>query len=397
MEGFMRVASKIAVVAAAAATALSVGLGPALADPPTTTTPNLKSVVGVGAQTTQGLLDAISKSYNATAPANKLWSWDAINPHTGATGDTIITKGSSSTDTTCAIARPDGTSAGVTALSTTKTDNGHPCIDYARASSPPSSSSPSGLVWVGFGQDAVTWVTTNKATGAPKTLTAAQLNAIYSANTGACLTWSDVGGTSTAAIVPALPQTSSGTRSFFLAAIGVTTPGTCVVNGEIDIPGDANNPVLLEENTGISVGGTTTSARTGNQYFFANNPNAVFPYSAADWIAQEAAPAGGGHASAGFGTGAVTEPRDISGISPITLGTPDTIKTKFTTSAATKVFTRIVYNVVPNVGTTTAPAIASGPITTIFGPTGVICSDAATIESWGFLTLGSECGFLTAG
>ena len=106
----------------------------------------------------------------------------------------------------------------------------------------------------------------------PKTLTAAQLNAIYSANADACLTWKDVGGTSTDAIVPALPQASLGTRTFFLSTIGVTPPGTCVVNGETDIPGDANNPVLLEENTGTSVGGTTTSARTGNQYFFANNP-----------------------------------------------------------------------------------------------------------------------------
>jgi len=393
----MHVASKIAVVAVAAATALGVGLGPALADPPTGTVPALTSVVGVGAQTTQGLLDAISKSYNATKPANKLWSWDAINPKTGATGDTIVTKGSSSTDTTCSIARPDGTGAGLTALSTTKTDSGSPCIDYARASSPPSSTSPAGLVWVGFGQDAVSWVTTSKATGAPKTLTAAQLNAIYSANTGACLTWSDVGGTSTDPIVPALPQSSSGTRTFFLSAIGVTTPGTCVVNGSIDIPGDANNPVLLEENTGTSVGGATTAARTGNQYFFANNPNALFPYSAADWIAQAAAPAGGGNASKGFGHGEVAKPGEISGIAPITAGTPDTIKAKFTTDAATKVFTRIVYNVVPNVGTTSAPAIASGPITTIFGPTGVICSDTSTIKSWGFLTLGSECGFLTAG
>jgi hypothetical protein len=397
MEGFMHVASKIAVVAVAAATALGVGLGPALADPPTGTVPALTSVVGVGAQTTQGLLDAISKSYNATKPANKLWSWDAVNPETGATGDTIITKGSSSSDTTCSIARPDGGTAGVTALSTTATDSGHPCIDYARTASPPSSTTPSGLVYVGFAKDAVTWVTTSAATGAPATLTAAQLNAIYSANTGSCLTWEDVGGTSTDAIVPALPQASAATRTFFLSAIGVTTPGTCVINGEIDIPGDANNPVLLEENTGTSVGGTTTSATTGNQYFFANNPNALFPYSAADWIAQQATPAGGGHSSKGFGHGKVTKPKEISGVSPITAGSPDTIKTKFTTAAATKVFTRVLYNVVPNVGTTSAPAIATGPITTIFGPTGVVCSDTTIVESWGFLPLGSECGFLTAG
>jgi hypothetical protein len=76
----------------------------------------------------------------------------------------------------------------------------------------------------------------------------------------------------------------------------------------------------------------------------------------------------------------VTKPGEISGISPTTAGSPDTIKTKFTTAAATKVFTRVVYNVVPNAGTTSAPAIATGPITTIFGPTGVICSDTTTIE-----------------
>jgi hypothetical protein len=397
MEGFMRFAAKITVVAAAAATVLGVGLGPALADPPKGVVPPLTSVVGVGSQTTQGVLDNISTSYNDTKPANKLYSWDAINPTTGATGDTIETKGSSASDTTCDIARPDGSGAGVTALSTTKTDSGHPCIDFARSSSPPSSTSPSGLVFVGFAKDAVSWVTTSKATGTPKTLTAAQLNAIYSANTGACLTWSDVGGTSTATIVPALPQTSSGTRTFFLAAIGVTTPGTCTVNGEIDIPGDPNNPVLLEENTGTSVGGTTTSAETGNSYFFANNPNALFPYSAADWIAQEKKPAGGGHATTSFGHGLVTEPKEISGISPITSGSPDTIKTAFTTGTATKVFTRVVYNVVPNVGTATAPAIATGPITTIFGPKGVVCSDTTIVKSWGFLPLGSLCGFLTAG
>jgi hypothetical protein len=397
MEGFMRVASKIAVVAAAAATALGVGLGPALADPPAGVVPALTSVVGVGSQTTQGVLDNISNAYDAKKPANDLYSWDAINPTTGATGDTIETKGKSSTDTTCDIARPDGSGAGVTALSTTKTDGGQPCINYARSSSPPSSTSPTGLVYVGFAKDAVTWVTTTKATGTPKTLTAAQLNAIYSANTGKCLTWKDVGGTSAAAIVPALPQTSSGTRTFFLAAIGVTTPGTCTVNGEIDIPSDPNNPVLLEENTGVSVGGTTDKAVTGNAYFFAHNANALFPYSAADWIAQAAKPAGGAHTTTSFGHGVVTEPGEISGVSPITAGSPDVISTPFTTGTATKVFTRVVYNVVPNVGTTADPKIATGPITTIFGPKGVVCGDTTIIKSWGFLPLGSLCGFLTAG
>jgi hypothetical protein len=396
----MRFASKIAVVAAAAATALGVGLGPALADPPAGVTPALGSVVGVGAQTTQGVLDAISTSYDATSPANKLFSWDAVNPKTGAVGDTIVTKGSSKTDTTCAIARPNGATAGITALSTTVVDAGHPCIDYARAASGPSSTSPLGFVWVGFAKDAVTWTTPTSGTGKPTTLTAAQLNKIYACSDR---TWASVGGTSTAKIVPALPQSSSGTRTFFLAAIGNPVLGSCVVNGEFALPNATEVP--LEENTGVSetsadvncTSADYNACTTANTYFFATHANALFPYSAADWIAQKPATAGGGHASPGFGIGVLKEPGKISNVSVITTGTPDTISTAFTTDASTKIFTRVVYNVVPNAGTAAAPAIPAGPLTKIFGPSGVVCKDTTLIESWGFLSLGALCGSLTSG
>jgi ABC-type phosphate transport system substrate-binding protein len=407
----MRVASKIAVGAAAAAALIGMGLGPALADPPTGVTPKQTDVVGVGSNTTALVMDAIATAYDATNPPDKLYSWDAVNPVTGATGQTIITKGP--IPSPCGIARPYGSNAGVTALATTKIDDitnkiddmGNPCIDYARSSSGPSAISPSGLVWVGYGKDAVTWVTTSgatnatnatNATGAPATLTAAQLNKIYSANTGHCLTWKDVGGISTATIVPALPQ-SSGDLAQFLSAIGEPTIGSCVVNGSIDVPGDPMNPVPLEDNTSVSAKNSAGQYYTGNAYFFAHNPNALYPYSVADWIAQQPKPAGGGHATSIFGSTGVTEPREISGISPVTVGSPDTISTAFVSGTATKGFTNVVYNVVPNVGTTTAPKIASGSITTMFGPTGVVCSDTTIIRSYGFLTLGSLCGFLTAG
>jgi hypothetical protein len=400
MEGFMRFVSKIAVVAAAAATALGVGLGPALADPPAGVVPGLASVVGVGSQTTQGLFDAISTSYNATGPKNRLYSWDAVNPKTGAVGDTIETKGTSKTDTTCDIARPNGSGAGVDALSTTAKDGGQPCINFARSSSGPSSTSPTGFVWVGFAKDAVTWTTPTSGTGKPATLTAAQLDAIYSCTDR---TWKSVGGTSTADIVPALPQSSSGTRTFFLAAIGNPTLGSCVVNGAFDLPNKTS--VALEENTGTSetsadvncTSANWNACTTANAYFFATNANALYPYSVADWIAQKPATAGGGHASAGFGIGVLKEPGEISGVSPITTGTPDKISTTFTSGAATKVFTRVVYNVVPNAGTAAAPKIPTGPLTTIFGPSGVVCKDTTTIESWGFLSLGGLCGSLTSG
>jgi ABC-type phosphate transport system substrate-binding protein len=390
----MRVASKIAVVAAAAATALGVGLGPALADPPSGTVPALGSIVGVGSNTTTYVMDAMATSYNSSKPAQKLWSWDATNPTTGAVGDTIETKGSSATDTTCDIARPNGSGAGITALTTTATDAGHPCIDYSRSSSGPSSTSPTGLAFVAMGKDAVTWVTSTKNTGAPATLTETQLNKIYSCTDR---TWKSVGGTSTSNIVPALPQSSSGTRSFFLAAIGNPVLGSCVVNGAFTVPGATGNPLPLEENTGTSTGGTGSGATTANQYFFNHDANALYPYSAADWIAQAAAPAGGGHTNSHFGHGQVTEPKEISGKSPITAGSPDVISTTFVDGASTKIFTRVVYNVVPNLGTASAPKIATGAITKIFGASGFVCSATGTslLKSYGFLPLGGLCGSLT--
>jgi hypothetical protein len=435
---------KIAVMAVAVATALGVGLGPALADPPPGVTPKLTDVVGVGSQTTQGVLDAIAASYDASLPAASphLYSWDAVDPVTGAVGLNITPKAG------CApIARPDGTGAGVTALATTGTvkfqGKTYPCINYARASSPPSSTSPAGFAWVGYAEDAVTWVTTTKAKGLPHSLSAAELNKIYSANTGACLTWADVGGKgpgSTSTIVPALPQTSSGTRAFFLAAIGVVTPGTCTVNGAIDIPGDSMNPVPLEENTGVS--GTSTGASctskdyaactSGNTYFFAMNTNALYPYSAADWIAQGKAPSGGGHASALFGRGLVTEPGAIVGpkqaeTSPITTGSPDTINTKFATGVNTGCtntkytvttcinFTRYVFNVTPNAGNATVPKLPTTDTDDLVpyfsGPgnpagqtaAGAVCKNTAILKSWGFLPLPvpssgvNKCGFMLAG
>jgi ABC-type phosphate transport system substrate-binding protein len=393
---------KIAVVGAAAAALIGIGLGPALADPPAGVTPKLCSIVGVGAQSTARLMDAMAAVYDKSNPGCPMYSWDGQNPVTAQPGGTIVTKGSSPTDMTCAIARPDNSSSGVEALAAAKIDLGFPCINFARSESPPSSTSPTGLVWVGFALDAVSWITTTKAAGAPATLTAAQLNAIYSCKDR---TWRSVGGTSTADIVPGLPQASSDTRPFFLAAIGNPTLGSCVVNGSIDIPSDPDNPVPLQENTGVSAtstGVSCTSAKwaactTGNAYWFAHNADALYPYSAADWIAQAAAPAGGGHASPVFAHGLVTEPKEISGVSPITAGSPDTISKAFETGTATLVFTHSEYNVVPNVGTIAAPEIAKGPITTIFGPKGVVCSNSTIIESFGFGTLGSRCGFLVAG
>src|SRR5260370_9759989 len=99
----MRVVSKIAGVAAAAATTMTLGLGPALADPPSGTTPALVDVVGVGSDTTQLVMDAISASWAAGAPLHKIYTWDAVNPTTRTTRDPIEPTAIGPKDPTCSI------------------------------------------------------------------------------------------------------------------------------------------------------------------------------------------------------------------------------------------------------------------------------------------------------
>jgi ABC-type phosphate transport system substrate-binding protein len=384
---------RIAVAGAAAAALIGIGAGPALADPPAGVTPTLTSIVGVGAQSTQFLLDGISTAYNATKPATDMYSFDAVSA-SGLPGGVIKTKGLSGTDLTCVISRPANSAQGITALATSKSDDGHPCVDFARSSASPSSTTPAHLAFAAMAKDAVTWTVPSKAAGVPASLTQAQLDAIYSCKDR---TWASVGGKgagSSSDIVPALPMAISDTRGFFLAAIGNPVLGSCVVNGAYTVNG-ASLP--LQENTAVSAKDSSGDYYTGNAYFFAHNPNAIYPYSAAEWISQQAAPAGGGHAGPAFGNGGIEEPKEISGISPITAGQPDTISTAFTTGPKTLIFTRLVYNVVPNLGTASAPKIAAGPITAIFGPKGYICgSDGTTLlKSYGFLPLGGLCGFLT--
>jgi ABC-type phosphate transport system substrate-binding protein len=248
---------RVFALTAALATALaSATAAPAFADPPVGVTPPANAAVGVGSDTTQYLLDQIAYNWDKTAAGKKspLYSWDAVNPYTLAMGDSIVTK-SGCPD----LARPDGSGAGIAALEANETDpkdSKYYCIDYARSSSPRSSSDPAcdasgGICFVSLAGDAVTWAVRDAASGgtdAPASLTPAQLKAIYECTD---TNWKQVGGKS-APIKAYLPQTSSGTRSFFLLALGggttPITPGSCVS----DLPTEADPDGTLEENEGIN-------------------------------------------------------------------------------------------------------------------------------------------------
>lgn len=267
----MHMVRKLIMGPAVAAVLMALATAPALAahvshpvvshtvrrDPPTGTVPRETDAVGVGADTDEFLLDQFSHDYNASHKGAKtlLYSFDATNPATGAVGDPVKTKAKCTT-----IARPDGSSAGITAfIANAKTSDGKAfCIDYARSARGRAPTDPpkakGGVVFVALAQDAITYAT-QATTNAPKNLTTAQLANIYN-----CVdtNWNQVGGKN-APIKAFLPQTGSGLRNSFLAIIGVTTPGACV-----------NSTVQQNEGTNTLL----------------HSPDAIVPYSIAKYIAQ---------------------------------------------------------------------------------------------------------------
>lgn len=227
-------------------------------DPVAGTVPREGDVVGVGADTDEFLLDQFSHDYNAShsGSAHLLYSWDATNPSTGAVGDSIQTKSGCSK-----VARPDGSSAGITAFdANAKTSDGKAyCIDYARSARGRSSSDPpkaaGGIVFVELAKDAISYAT-QSTTNAPSNLTTAQLASIYN-----CVdtNWSQVGGKS-GPIHAFLPNPSeSGMAKSFLTMIGVTTPGSCVKQ-------------TVQQNQGVDPS--------------LKDADAIVPYSIAKYIAQ---------------------------------------------------------------------------------------------------------------
>jgi ABC-type phosphate transport system substrate-binding protein len=209
MRSTIRKAAVVALGAAALTAALAT---PASADP--SFTPGATDIVGVGSDTTEFVMNDLASAYNATTPkpASLVASWDA-------TGSATITPRAGA----ASITRPNGSSAGITAL------NNNTSLDFAR-SSRPRQSSDGAVQFLPFAKDVIKYAA-NTTTNAPLNLTAAQLANIYKCTS---TTWTQVGGTSTATIKPVLPQANSGTRTTFLSSISVTEAqvGTCVTVGQ---------------------------------------------------------------------------------------------------------------------------------------------------------------------
>lgn len=206
---------KRSVIAAAAVAAVLAGLSAtsASADP----TPVGKDIVGVGSDTTQIAVNALGDGYKSGSlyklgyngsDTARIISWDAINPVTKAAGDSITLRVN-----TPAIARPNGSGAGKKLLygSTNNT-----AVNFARSSSALNSAEVSGaLTAYPFAQDEVVGAVKASNSYAPTALSPQQLIGIYE---GTITNWNQVGGAN-ASITALLPQSSSGTRAFFIAQL----------------------------------------------------------------------------------------------------------------------------------------------------------------------------------
>jgi ABC-type phosphate transport system substrate-binding protein len=363
-ERNMRMLTKLVTGAAAVATVTALSAGPALADPPAHVSPAPGSVVSVGAQTTQYLSDALAATWDKAHPKKtQLYTWDAANS-LGVDGNITTKKG-------CAkILRPNGSSPGITSLAANIKIGSHFCIDFARSSRAEKSTDPTGLSFIPLAFDSVTYASVTKGSNAPANLSTKDLTEIY---TCTATKWNQVGGKSSATIHPLLAQTGSGTVSFFLAAIGVTTPGKCV-----------DEPTTLEENQGVD------PIFTG-----ANAKNEIIPFSAGDWIAQAyhsaaclnktCTPVKGvtckpkkGQNAFGCDANGVLKLNNINGTKPVNgTGTSAALNPKFSS-----IFIRTLYNVVRTAKTKDSiPAY----LEQFLGAKSLFCTNNALVKDYGFL------------
>jgi ABC-type phosphate transport system substrate-binding protein len=242
----------LGVVASIALTTFA-AVTPAFADPVS------NSYVLVGSDTLQDSTNAIvngtlvtGSSVQAVANGSTLGSFDAFgsaNIQTKSAGPYFY--------------RPAGSGDGRNALISSITGAAwHGTVitgqvDIARSSSGAgaNASDTGDLAYVPYGRDAVGYAYNGPAADLGN-LSTAQLKAIYESNTPIV-----IGGTT---VKPLIPQSSSGTRSFFLGAIGVTTLGTTVSSTYNTVDN------TLPENNG----GVLTSV------------GQIVPFSAASWVAQ---------------------------------------------------------------------------------------------------------------
>lgn len=358
---------RLGVVAAFAVVAVTLGVSaPAYADP--TPPGSFKPLVGVGSDTTENLVNGLG-----TVVTN-IGSYDAVG------SATIQTRSGGAT-----FNRPNGSGNGQKALTASINPNGTdkwPAgtgvditgqVDFARSSSAPSGSLPgTQLTFIPFARDAVTFAV-SAASDFPRDIalgSAAQdsispapftLRNIYR---GTVTTYADADFNSVT-IRPLLPQTGSGTRSFWIGQLGLTEANITAGGVATDL-------------------GNTVQEHNGT---FVTRPGDIVPFSVAQFIQQ------GNYAS--LPTTVVERRGNIQ------LGNVGSSK-PYIPSAGGGIelnssfpITRLVFNVVSTARLTGSSAADIQLQQAFVGTGSQVCAAASTIRQYGFGTIGSLCGNTT--
>jgi hypothetical protein len=341
---------KSIVVAAGGFSLLAVALsGPASAD---TNVGNTTTLAAVGSDTSQDVMEGLSSVIGGATPV--ISNYKAI-----PVGRTITTRTGNANCTFTAPANSgggrDALSAAMRAAAFGGSLNLAGCVDIARSSSgsnPTVSPGLGSMTYIPFATDSVTFATLG-TTNLGHKLAKADLVAIYSANTGACIG------------KPLLPTLGSGTRTFFVQSLGLADvaigaaggPGTCVKD--------------------VTAAGAAIQEHDGR---FLTDPANLIPFSTAQYIGQSTDAIANqlGRATLGAIDFSAVPDANLTGATSPTL-----LKTSFG-------FSRPIYNVVPTTQTTGGTTTQ----TALVGPTSQVCSAQSTIELFGF-ALNSTCGDIT--
>ncbi|CAL9574440.1 hypothetical protein [Streptomyces sp. enrichment culture] len=190
-------------VVGAAALSLTVMAPVASADP---APGDYRVLAGVGSDTTQDVLNGLGESVDA---GTLIASYDAITED----GDTDIKTRLNG----CDLTRPNGSSAGIAALNN-DIDAGAGCLDFARSSRGVQTAGDD-LTWIPFAADTLRIAVRGDSPLSGEDFATADLKSLYECTT------TEVNGVP---VTPLIPQSGSGTRSFFLSSIGDPVLGSCV-------------------------------------------------------------------------------------------------------------------------------------------------------------------------
>jgi hypothetical protein len=330
-------------VVGVAAAALALTAGPALADPPAGTYPTL---AGTGSDTTQYVLGGLSAAIGA---GQVIGSYDAIG------SATVQTRSSGPQFT-----RPNGSGNGVKALTASINPTGSyqwdgvtitGQLDFARSSSGPSTPGTD-LTYIPFAKDAVSYSFSDFGDASvPSDLTVDALTAIYK---GEVTTYVDKAGV-TRNYIPVLPQAGSGTRSFFLAQLGLSTQDVAWIT------------TTVQENDGSEI----------------NAIGEIVPFSVASWIAQSNRKVPNTIQANLVVLGAIDD--DFLGVVP---------PVRFAALNPAFPITRLVYNVVQTSRLSGQSASDVLLQDTFAGAQSSVCQASSVISSYGFGTI-ANCGDTT--